>query len=572
MDKYYIYCSNNQAYHALIQNSVVAKTVMREDFRSDTVSYLSKDYIFITKSELPEDVKFFGVADAYYPVVLEVEFGEEANKIPVRLTTVSSDGVVDVLEEKMLIEYSSTENVIGAFVCGEIPIVYVSGIIFSNEEQKASFKKSSLDLWFPEDLNRVYVPANVAESITVDILKSAAEKVDQILSEDEANKVRSVVVQRNRVKAAAYYAIEATKDWNIGEVKSNIDAQIMSLLDKNQELSGAIEKSFAALNETTITFADFIAVKDKVLDGDATDDNRDLFVTIIKSLLESAAVRTKISEEQFGEIGRRCIDGAKEEKKNEVINAFKVLSTFLSSTMDPDEALGAMGEYDVLRAFMIFMDQQENADFLKRAASKLSQNERRYAYIMYGILNGMSEVERLFKSNRTLEYIIEERMLSMYENEHLICVLPEVSSNVFMNGHVAEKGEVNGFVVNVNIWYDCKTSQKKLLDSNDSKLLEKVYLAMVKSSKDDPMPEQDIYSYSKPVIIKVTVGDDVIETFEIKRKKDAKDYGKKIEKALKSVKEEFNIDGFKKYLAEEKRYQKFYRKNTDVIQEYCRKV
>lgn len=572
MDKYFIYCSNNQAYHALIQNSIVAKTVMRDDFRSDTVSYLSKDYVFITKSELPEEVRFYGVSDAYYPVTLEVEFDESTGRIPARLVTLSADGEVDVLEQKQLADYDNTENVIGAFVCGEIPIVYLSGIIFANEEQKASFKKSSLDLWFPEELHRVYVPSEVSENISIEVLKGAAGKVDQILSENEATEVRNTVIKRNRVKAASYYAIEATKEWNVGTIRSNIDAEIIGLLDKDENLRKTVEKSFSAIKEETILFVDFMAAKDKVLDVESSDVNRNLFVTIIRSIMESSDVRKRISEETFGEIGRRCIDAAGEDKQSNVINSFKVLSTFLSSNMDPDEALNSMGEYDVLRAFMMFMDQQENADFLKRAASKLSQNERRYAYIMYGILNGMSEVERALKANRALEYRIEEKVLSLYENEHLICMLPEIKSSTFMSGYVAEKGEVNGLVVSLNTWYDCKSSQEKLLASNDSKILEKIYLAMVKSSKDDPIPEQDIYSYAVPVVIKVTVGDDVIESFEIKRKKDAKDYGKKIEKALKSVKEEFNAEGFKKYLAEEKRYQKFYRKNMDVVQEYCRKV
>ena len=572
MDKYYIYCSNNQAYHALIQNSIVAKTVMRDDFRSDTVSYLSKDYVFITKAELPEEMRFFGVSDAYYPVSLEVEFDEITGKIPARLVTLSADGEVDILEEKQLADYDNTENVIGAFVCGEIPIVYLSGILFANEEQKASFKKSSLDLWFPEELYKVYVPSEVSENITIEVLKGAAGKVDQILLENEATEVRNTVIKRNRVKAASYYAIEATKEWNVGTIRSNIDAEIIGLLDKDETIRKSVEKRFAAIKEDVISFEDFMAVKDKVLDVEASDINKDLFITIIRTIMESSDVRKKISEETFGEIARRCIDVAGEEKQSNVINAFKMLSTFLSSNMDPDEALNSMGEFDVLRAFMMFMDQQENADFLKRAASKLSQNERRYAYIMYGILNGMSEVERALKSNRALEYRIEEKALSLYENEHLICILPEAKSSTFMSGYVAEKDEVNGLVVSLNVWYDCKSSQEKLLASNDGKILEKIYLAMVKSSKDDPIPEQDIYSYAAPVVIKVMVGDDVLESFEIKRKKDAKDYGKKIEKALKSVKEEFNAEGFKKYLAEEKRYQKFYRKNMDVVQEYCRKV
>ena len=132
--------------------------------------------------------------------------------------------------------------------------------------------------------------------------------------------------------------------------------------------------------------------------------------------------------------------------------------------------------------------------------------------------------------------------------------------------------EAFGIMPSFNLWYDCKTSQEILLKIEDSSDLEKVYLAMTKICKDDPIPEQDIYTFEEAVVVKLQVGENIIESFSILRKKDAKNFGKKIERALKSQKEIFNIKGFKSYLAEDKRYQKFYKKNTNLVQELCRKA
>ena len=568
MSKFYIYCSNNQAYHALIQNSIMSKSVMRDDFRSDTASYLSKDYVFVTKSILAEEVKYFGVAEAYYPVVLEVEFDETA-AVPVRYATLSTDGITDVSEEKSLSEYDEVENVIGGFVCGEIPIAYLSAIIFDNEEQQSSFKKSSMDLWFPEELYAIKEEQQVDTAITIDVLRAVAEKVDVVLTDEETQEIRSTVSNRSRMKAAAYYAIEATADWSIGAVRGNLDSTLLGILNKETQLSSALKKSLKKLGGDSISYNEFLKKNDSILEAESSDINKKIFDLITKNILMETPVRTKISPEVFNAIGQGCMDLSIEDKQDMLV-ALQTISKYLGSNMDPDEALRLIGKYGVLKAFMIFMDQQDNADFLKRATSKLSQTEKRYAYIMYGLLNGMSEVERAQKSNRALELRLEELSMEVFKNEHLINA---IHYNVpFVASVSDEEKETFGIVPKFNIWYDCETSQKILLNSADAKILEKVYLAMTKTSKDDPILEQDIYAFKEPVVITVQVGETILETYPIFRKKDAKDFGKKIERVLKSEKEVFNIDGFKRYLSEEKRYQKFYRKNADMIQELCRKV
>jgi ADP-glucose pyrophosphorylase len=239
--------------------------------------------------------------------------------------------------------------------------------------------------------------------------------------------------------------------------------------------------------------------------------------------------------------------------------------------MDPDEALKQIGPHDVLRAFMMFMDQQENADFLKRASTKLSQNERRYAYIMYGLLNGMYEVDRSYKSNRALEHQIERVVMKKLSDEWLVSGPCDKAASIFMSGDAIQDGAVFGIKPFIKKWFDLETSHKILMDITDGQMLEKIYVAMSKSMKDDPIPEKDIYSLKEPITISVQMGEKTLETFAINRKADAKNFGKQIERLVKKEKEDFNSEGFKKYLADADRYKKFYRKNTDFIQDICGK-
>ena len=571
MSKYYIYCSNNQAYHALINNSIMAKAMMRDDFKSDTAAYLSKDYIFVTKKRVSDNVRLAGIAEAYYSVALEVDFDDETTNVQASFVVKKDDKSVVISDAKSISEYDKVENCIGAFICGEIPITYLSGILFDDANQMQSFNKSSQDLWFPEEIKKVWDNQEVAGDISIELLKDAASKIDLLLSEEQAKEIEYLVIKRNRIKAAVYYAVEATREWNVGAVRANVDAELVKFLDKNDELKKMVQKEFAALGDkTNISYDDFLASEDIVFKDDAKDDiNHKLFEHIVSCILLLTQVRTKISEEVFNKMAGELVDCGKDEGQ-EFLVALKTVSDFLNSNMDPEVALEKIGKYDVIRAFMMFLDQQENSDFLRRAATKLSQTERRYAYIMYGALNGMSEVEREYKSNRILEYRIEEKVFEKYANSYLINTVPTLEKCVLVNG-VKVDGTI-GILPSIHIWYDEKTSLEVLLSLTDEKVLEKLYLAMAKTVKDNPIPEQDIYSLKNPIVISIKDGDKELQKFEITQKKDAKDFGKKIEKVFKNLQEDFNVEGFKKHLKDEKRYQKFYRKNTDLIQECCRKA
>lgn len=565
MNKLFVYCSNNQAYHALISNSIVAKAMMKTDFKSDTASFMSENFVYISKYRLSEAVAINGISDAYYPVALEVSFEQESKEIPVIEVNVDADGKASLSDKVMLDSAVEDDACIGAFICGELPITYLSRIIFDSEDKKVSFKKSSLDLWFPEDLYSTWSEEPINETVTLEMLRRLSEEADEKLSEENKKKIWDVVTKRLRLKAASYYAVEATSDWSIGTLKTNIDRTLVNLLDENNELSDCVKTT---LGDNITAFEQ---QKDRVLDSSENDDiDKKIFTIITEEILSSTKVKGKVSEQTFNDIGGKCLDVAGESNST-VAKALQTIKTFLSSNMDPDEALKQIGPHDVLRAFMLFMDQQENADFLKRASTKLSQNERRYAYIMYGLLNGMYEVDRSYKSNRALEHQIESVVMRKLSDEWLVSRPCDKATSVFMAGDAVKEGAVYGIKPVINKWFDLKTSHKILMSITDGKLLEKIYEAMIKSIKDDPIPEQDIYSLKEPITISVQIGEKTAETFVINRKADAKDFGKKIERLVKKEKEDFNAEGFKRYLADVDRYKKFYRKNTDLIQDICGK-
>lgn len=573
MERYYIFCSNNQAYHSLINNSIMAKAVTKSDFQSDTAGFLTNDYIFVTKEKPTIELIAMGIPDEYYPVILEIEDTEQESKIPARLVCADSEGRPVLREESVLSDYAITDNCVGAFVMGDIPITYVCGILFDTEEHRVSFKKSSLDLWFPEELFDIWQPLSEDSQLSVlteDFLKDISSEVDKIISDEEVKAIERQVLNRTRKKAAAYFAVEGTENWNAGVLKTNLDASLIKFIDGAGDLlQTEMGKVLEALGKSDdLSIEDYMKRTDPVFDAEAEGINKRLFDIIVSTIMSKTEVRDKISEDTFNEIGRACIDAG--DDKGEISKAFMTLLNYLKSTMDPDKALEAMGQYDVLRSFMLFIDQQNNADFLRRAATKLSQNERRYAYIMFGILNGMSEVERSRKSNRELEYRLEEILYADVDSPHLIkSVLPKADATFMKDLH--KDGAIYGIIPIADIWYDCSSSQKRLLGMSDEATMEALYKLMVKSVKDDPIPEQDVYAFKKPVTISVQINGKEIETFEIARKKDAKDFGKKIERLLRKEKEVFIVDGFRPYLEDKKRYQKLYRKNQDEIQRLCRK-
>ena len=576
MERYYIYCSNNQAYHALINNSITAKSIMPDDFKSDTASFFSNQYIFLTKDSLCDEIRCLGISDAYYPVALEIIDISEGSSIPAKLLTLTKDGKVVLSEETALSDYNNTEGCLGAFVLGEIPISFLSGIIFDDCDQRAGFKKSSLDLWFPEELFAEWSEKEVKESsLTDEIMHIASERVDDTLDEQVYREIINLVNNRLRIKAASYFAIDGTEDWSIGSIKTNIDEALLRYLDGEEASLRDIVKKLLKKIETSDEegYKAFLGAKDKVFDPSDEGINKRIFDHIITVILQDTDIRERVSEDAFNSIGTFCLDIAGE-KTDEMKNALGTLIGFLKSNMDPDEALEAMGNYDVLRSFMMFIDQQETADFMRRACTKLSQEEKRYTYIMYGTLNGMAEVERGQKANRPLEYRLEALVCRHYSNPHIVSRLLPISESVFLQKPSDEikKDSAYGFTPSVSIWFDCTTSQQRLLTSASDKDLEAVYKLMAKTSRDDPIPEQDVYAFKTPIMIAVQIDGKEIQTYEIRHKKDAKDFGKKIENLVKKEREVFIADNFKKYLSDEKRYRKFYKKYAEKVQSMCGKA
>ena len=150
--RYYLSSNTNQIYSALTNNAITSFANTLEKLQSKTFSFMSENFIFLTKGLVSEELRHWKTDDVFFPVSLEVDFSA-ADNVPAYLIVMEENGAV--LQNELTNLKEAPENTVAAFVCGEIPIAYLSAIYFENDENKVRFRKPSTDLWFPEELYKV---------------------------------------------------------------------------------------------------------------------------------------------------------------------------------------------------------------------------------------------------------------------------------------------------------------------------------------------------------------------------------------------------------------------------------
>ena len=55
MNSYYVFCSTNQAYSALINNSILCTALTSPSFQDNTFSFQSRDFIYYPENEEKKD-------------------------------------------------------------------------------------------------------------------------------------------------------------------------------------------------------------------------------------------------------------------------------------------------------------------------------------------------------------------------------------------------------------------------------------------------------------------------------------------------------------------------------------
>lgn len=206
-----------------------------------------------------------------------------------------------------------------------------------------------------------------------------------------------------------YHLIEATEDWNSNGIKTNVDGTLVRLLDRGGHILEDVAKTVACRisdKNSTGDTGSFFARYDNVLEADEETPQKIVFTKVKENLLkpnESAFVDQKV----FHSIACQCEDAlaTDEEGREALISGLKAIKDYVYShtEYDREATLSKLENYPVMQALFSFLDQSSDIDSLKKVCSRLPQEERRYAYMMFGWYHGMASVDGAMKSNRQLE-------------------------------------------------------------------------------------------------------------------------------------------------------------------------
>lgn len=568
--RFYLNSNTNQIYSALTNNAVTSFATTTEKLRSRTFSFMSENYIFLTKGLVPEELRRWKTDDVFFPVTLEMDFSA-ADKIPAYLVVMEESGAV--LQDEMTNLKDAPDNTIGAFICGEIPAAYLSGIFFENEENQVRFRKPSTDLWFPEELYKIIgeeIPA-AEPSLTAELVAEWSGAVDARLTDEEKEKVAAIVNQRNRYKAIAYFALRETANWQMDDLKSNVDLYIVDLLDKHAGTDGALYKALAAHLEACRATDERVPTIDGIIEKDtillpADKDNIDT------RLLPRVLRWFYTFDKEQNTVDRECIDTIRElvlaEKKEPEAEAlFDVIKEFLTSTyMNPEKALAKLKGHPVFKALMKFLDSSDNDAFMNRGCEDLTQYERRYAYMMFAALKGMTFVEREWKSNVNLEHRLEELALNRFPDGKMISSVPASDELVF-----CVSGEhLYGIQLTCSYWMGKQSTLEVLAKPENEDKLMALYTLL---SKDKSLKISKLDCFETPCVVTVAAGE-----FHKELKANNMDELKKILKDTKlaneigkKVKTKVDLAAFlKKYVLNDVWYSTAFEKHCIDIQQLCR--
>ena len=566
--KYYIHCNTDQAYAALTNNSITSYSNTAESLRKKTLSFLTDDFIFLSHSILTLEARALETDAIYYPITLEVEIPSNSN-IPAYL--VSNDETYTLSSDR--VNLASAESVAGAFVCGEIPIVYLSGIIFDSQENKERFRKPSPDLWFPEELYKISAENEHDDTtrLTLENVVSLSAQVDALISEEEKAHVRSVVTKRLRYKAALYFAIRETNNWRMGDVRTNVDRFIMSTLDDGDEtkpLSSLYANCLESkrLEDPRLPSLDAILENDSILLG--TSDSLDYKLLEITALqfVNMPCNMTSIGREFVSKI-RDCILSTQlsEQEADEARVILAIIEEFLtSSIMNPEKALAQLGSHSTAKAIMKFIDSSDNDEFMRCGCEDLNQYEVRYAYILFGLLKGMSGVDRSMKENRALNARLTELAMKKF------------SSNIVVSDYSADvtnaTNSVYGITPFATFYMGKESSIKYLTAPEHEEALTEFYYFLAKQKP--AIFKESLECYDTPCVITISCASSVLQQIPCKSTDD-------LSKVLKDKKLFANIDKriprkvmhdifLKKYIMNVKWYSEIFERYNDVIQSICR--
>lgn len=569
--KLYLNANTDQVYSALTNNAITSFSNTIEKLQHKTFSFMSDNFVLLTKGILPKELRHWKTDDVFFPVTLEIDFSNGVN-IPAFIITKNDDGNVELSSELTNLK-EAPENTVAAFVCGEIPLAYLSAIIFENEENKVRFRKPSPDLWFPEEIYATMDDSYsfADQGLTVEIVCDLSKCVDESLAIEDKISIVATVNKRNRFKAMAYLAIRETKKWQMDNLKSNIDFYVIDLLDDHQGEQGLLYKAFSdhlsSLNSENADIPTIgnIGEKENVILG-TTELTLDKAVIseVIKWFYTFDKETVTIDRESIEHIKATVI---KSTGCGKATDLFDVVAEFLTSTyMNPEKALAKLEGHPVLKALMKFLDSSDNDAFMNRGCEDLNQYERRYAYMMFAALKGMRFVEREWKSNFALEQRLEELAVSKFSNAMMISSIPSVDDVKLCS----ENKSVYGLNFVCSYWMGRESTLDILTKPENTDKLQRFYDFI---SADKTLKMEKLECFESPCVITVTCGDysEQISVTNIEELKKEIKNAKWISAINKAVPKRTALDIFlKKYVLNNVWYTAVFEKYAEEIQNICR--
>ena len=599
MGKYYIFCNNNQVYHALAHNSIMCRAFKSGDYGVVSTSFMAENAIFVTQGKVCKELLYLGSSDVYYPTVLEIddgcEKGDSTSPIPVRKVLMDGDTVSLSKDLIPLNHYKAEDGCIGAFAYGEIPLCYLSRILFLNGTDMRNFRKSSPDLWFPQDLFAQIDDGEADCHLSKEILSFVSSEADNLLTPESIISIQQSAVARDKEKAAYYHLIEATEDWNCNGIKTNVDGTLIRLLDRGGHIledTAQIAACRISNKNSACDTDSFFAQYDNVLEADKGTPQKIVFTAVKESLLKPSE-STFVDQEAF----RSIVDALPtEEKGREAISSgLKAIEDYVYShtEFDREVTLSKLESYPVMRALFSFLDQSSDIDSLKKVCSRLPQEERRYAYMMFGWYHGMTSVDGAMKSNRQLERRLSDIVVSQSPSDMMVSSAG--GSQEFCHAEKEEPSSVYGITPHFSVWYDCESSLELLLKKAAAKQLDSLYKKTNKPNQEASIKKpvrrasakdtsknasgDRFYKLREPVVPKNLPGMDELLTPARYSTEEIKACIKSFEDLLlaQCTKEnmEPDIDAYRDFFSSQKgrqSYQRYFAKHSDEIQELCRKV
>ncbi len=224
------YTNNNSLKVYLSRDAIVCNERMETDNYDISFSNFIDKGLIITHKKLPENLIMQNLSadDTIRPIILRLTIeNEDVQKIP--LLIIDKDFNVRWTTIK---EYNYQTD-IAAFIIGHIPFNYVSGIHFSNNNDRRAFYSLLQNVSYPDELYRDGFDIFPGEEFEIDLSKLNSVINQGLLLQDfNLFNALAVVRIRDRIKAMLLSVI-STFEIISGFYKINFDKFILEIIDEN---------------------------------------------------------------------------------------------------------------------------------------------------------------------------------------------------------------------------------------------------------------------------------------------------------------------------------------------------